>query len=144
MESFAQCLQRDHTSKCKQDQSGLIQFELTCTVNVDHSAPNWPRLDRHALVVWVDLERSLTWCECMASQAEIESVHIVWACCRVCLSTMRIAALAFQWVASCCLLVPTSKSARKVLHICSSLCHLSTNHYSTCISYRVCYTLHST
>ena len=49
MESFAQCLQHDHTSK--QDRSGSIQFELTCSVNADHSSLNRPRLGRQSLVV---------------------------------------------------------------------------------------------
>ena len=49
MKSFAQYLQHDHTSK--QDQSGLIQFELTCSVNANRSSPNRPRLGRQSLVV---------------------------------------------------------------------------------------------
>ena len=75
MELFAQCLQCDHTSKCK-DQSGSIQFELTCSVNTDCSTPNQPKLDRQSLVVWFDLEQSLTWCKCMASRAKIELVQV--------------------------------------------------------------------
>ena len=73
------------------------------SVNADCYAPNQPRLYHQSLVVWFDLEQSLMWCECMASQAETKLVHVVWARCRTCLSTTHMAALALQCVAICLL-----------------------------------------
>lgn len=65
-------------------------------------------------------------------RTEIEVVCIVWAWCRVCLSTMCIVVQALWWVASFCLLVTTSKRARSSTIACSLLCHLPPNHHSTC------------
>ena len=47
----------------KRDRSGPVQFKLTCSVNVDRSAPTWPRLDHRLLVVWFNLEGSFAPCE---------------------------------------------------------------------------------
>ena len=81
MKQFAHSLQHDDTSK--RDQSGSTQFELTCSVNADHSALN--ELMQAGLLI-----------TCMASRAEIELVHVVWAWHRTCLhvSTMCMVGLA--------------------------------------------------
>ena len=113
MESFCTTLiQRHHTSK--QDQSGSIQFELTCSVNADCYAPK-PTQAGPSITGGLVQPRAIIYPSCGVNECLLRPRLNNWymlfghAWCRTCLSTTCMAALA---LASCCLLVTTSKHTR--------------------------------